>query len=97
MNKIKKETILKAIKRAYKGGRQWAKIDWGYTYALMLNTSDANIWVDTFADENSWKEYHRDKAVVRLTEYGRTVKESEISLAEEVIAHLRGAGWEIED
>lgn len=96
MKRIERENIEEKVKKAYKEGCQWAGIDWGYTYAIMLDTSDADVWVDTFADENSWKEYH-DEAVVRLTEYGRTVKESEISLAKEAVAYLAGAGWEIED
>ena len=96
MKRIERGIIEEKVKKAYKEGCQWAGIDWGYTYAIMLDTSNADVWVDTFVDESSWKEY-RGKSVVRLTEYGRTVKESEISLAEEVIAHLREAGWEIED
>ena len=96
MKRIERGIIEEKVKKAYKEGCQWAGIDWGYTYAIMLDTSNADVWVDTFADENSWKEY-RDEAVVRLTEYGRAVKESEISLAKEAVAYLTGAGWEVED
>lgn len=96
MGKIKKEKILKAVKKAFKEGRQWAELDWGYAYALMLDTSDASVWADTFINCNDCKVYHSE-TIVMLTEYSRTIKESEGSLAKEAVAFLSAAGWEVEE
>lgn len=93
--KIRREVIEKAVKNACNEGRQWSKIKYGFTYSIMLDTADGDIWCDTFIDCNSWKEYHSE-TIHRLTVIGLTVKEVECNCVEEAIETLKKAGWKIE-
>lgn len=60
MKEISRTQIEKSVKTAEKEARAWCKRDWRHTYQIMIDTEDADIWVDTFVDCNSWKQYKSD-------------------------------------
>lgn len=63
MKEIPKTQIEKAVKKAEKEAHAWCKSDWRHTYQIMIDTDDAEIWIDTFVDCNSWKQYKSDSII----------------------------------
>lgn len=94
--KIKKSELMRKIRKEFKEGRRWCKQDWRRVFAMMIDTSDGDIWSDCFLDANTWKEYHSD-TISKLTFLGVTVEDQEQHFLDEAVELLLAAGWEIEE
>lgn len=94
--KIKKSELMRKIRKEFKEGRRWCKQDWRRTFAMMIDTSDGDIWSDCFLDSNTWKEYHSD-TISKLSFLGTNVAEQERNFFGEAAEVLNAAGWEIEE
>ena len=58
---MKKKKLLASIRREYKAGRNWTRLDWPdwrRCYKLMFDASDGEFWCDAFLNRNEWKVYH---------------------------------------
>lgn len=88
MKEVSRAQIEKAVKKAEKEARAWCRLDWRHTYQIMIDTADAEIWVDVFADCNSWKAYRSDTimSLDAMAEGGRVG---------DAIHQLKIAGWKI--
>lgn len=99
--KIKRTVIQKAVEKAYREGHKWARLDQGHTYTIMIDISNGDIWVDTFIDCNSWKEY-RSETIQGLS-FSRgglkdyTSESIEAGYVADAVELLENSGWEIED
>lgn len=100
MQEIKKTTLEKSIKKAYKEGRDWNRVDRGHCYNIMIDTDDADIWCDCFTDENNWKQYHSD--TISTLHWmddcnGPTIADVEQAYLTDAIRTLTDYGWTIND
>lgn len=98
MKKIEESALKKAIKKAYKEGRDWNRLDYGHCYSIMIDTDDADIWCDCFIDENTWKRYHSGSiSALHWMEYcnGPTIADVEQAYLVDAIRRLTAAGWTI--
>lgn len=91
---IKRSVIEQRVKRAYKEGRQWKRLDWSYTYCIMIDTDDADIWCDNFTSCGDFKVYHSD-TIHKIESDGLTVADAEKNMVNEAVGMLKEAGWEI--
>ena len=98
MKEIRKEQLKAAIKKAFREGRDWCRIDFGHCYQMRIDIADGMIWVD-LTDENHWKVYHSDSITTlhpgNLHSVGQTVKEMEAGYLADAITKLADAGWTI--
>lgn len=96
--KISKKDLLDQIREEWRLARKFVSLDHRrYTYAMMLDTDDGEIWSDTFTDCNSFKRY-RSSSIQRIIPIRgwRTVPEGEEAYLDAAIEMLTDAGWEVE-
>lgn len=91
MKEIRKRDIEKIIKAEYADGRRWCGRDCSFYYKLMIDTADAQIWVDCMM-ENSWNVYHSD-TITALEEVGIYVADTEANYINQAVKLLKAAGW----
>lgn len=94
MNEINKKEIYKAVRKAYKEGSEWCKHDFGRYFKIMLDTYDAEIWVDEFVDINNWKQYRSDTIkYLQCNTSSNLDRDIEEAYTEDAIHQLKKAGW----
>lgn len=88
MKEISKIQIEESVKKAEGEAHEWCAVDWRHTYQIMIDTSDCEIWADTFIDCNSWKKYKSDSIIaLDVTAKGGRIGDA--------IRQLTMAGWKI--
>ena len=93
MKEIRRENLETAIKKAFKEGRDWCRIDISHCYQIRINTADGAIWPD-LSDENHCKVYRSD-SIATLHGLGWTVGDVEASYLADAVSKLTDAGWAI--
>lgn len=91
--KITRTTLVTAISKADKEGRDWCRGDFGRYYQIRIDTDDSEIWCDVYLDENSWDVYHSD-SIHSLSADGYVGERIE-AMADEAAELLEAAGWEV--
>lgn len=93
MKEIRRENLETAIKKAFKEGRDWCRLDIGHCYQIKMDLSDGSIWPD-LSDENHCKVYRSD-SIATLHGLGWTVEDVEASYLADAVSKLTDAGWTI--
>lgn len=96
MNEISRMEIEQKIKAAYKDAKEWCRCDWGHYYKMMIDLSDARIWIDCFADCNSYKKYN-SQSITALEYTPGYASDTEQGYIDDAITKLIEAGWIITD
>lgn len=57
---MRKNDILKQVRKERKEMKKWNKLDRGHYSKLMYDKADGDIWADCFLDEGSYTVYHSE-------------------------------------
>lgn len=100
MKKISKKALMTTIKKEYKKAHEFCKAGRGRSYAMMLDTDDAQIWSDVFWNKGDYKNYH-SATIVRLDYEARMQWYTTPYIVEaylgDAIEKLHNAGWTLVD
>ena len=95
MREVPKIKITKAVKKAFEEARDWCRVGYNNYYAMRIDVSTAEIWVDLLFESN-WKSY-RDSDIHRLETTGLLLEDIENGYVNDAIKKLTEAGWNVID
>lgn len=100
MKSISEKEIEKRIRKVYEAGRKWRESSYSNSYAIRIDSSNAEIWIDLLSQQdNNYLDYH-DKNIQILEPgipitYYESIRSIESNFTAEAIRILTEAGWTI--
>lgn len=89
--------IENTIQELFADANEWCEKDWRHYYWMMIDTSDARIWLEKFVSSESWVNFESETVHRLGSRYRDDCSElsDEKIFVEDAIAFLKEAGWEI--
>lgn len=92
---IKKETLLKVIKKEYKELKRFCALRHDHHGKMMIDSKDAKIWSDVFNSPGSYERYHSESITELDYDWYYSDAEPVQEYLQSAVRTLTAAGWTV--